>query len=119
MLLTTIVVALIRKKKNKGILVFTVLFAVALLLYKGVDTTLTVVLQADDSENQEILTVPIQQLARTYKYSPEVFSEEEKEVLFTYLPEDELPSYDADLSDLLVELSRVSLECGPRKIAQM
>jgi len=101
MLLTTIVVALIRKKKNKGILVFTVLFAVALLLYKGVDTTLTVILQADDSENQEILTVPIQQLARTYKYSPEVFSEEEKEVLFTYLPEDELPSYDADLSDLL------------------
>lgn len=101
MLLATIVVALIRKKKNKGILVFTVLFAVALLLYKGVDTTLTVVLQADDSENQEILTVPIQQLARTYKYSPEVFSEEEKEVLFTYLPENELLLYDADLSDLL------------------
>ena len=101
MLLATIVVALICKKKNKGILVFTTLFAAALLLYKGVDTTLTVVLQADDSENQELLTVPIQQLARTYKYSPEVFSEEEKEVLFTYLPENELLSYDADLSDLL------------------
>lgn len=101
MLLATIVVALIRKKKNKGILVFIVLFAVALLLYKGVDTTLTVVLHADDSENQELLTVPIQQLARTYRHSPEVFSEEEKEVLFTYLPENELLLYDADLSDLL------------------
>jgi len=101
MLLLTLLVAVFSACKRGRILVFSVLFATGLLLYKGIDITLAAVLQADDSENQEILTVPIQQLARTYKYSPEIFSKEEKEVLFSYIPEDILQIYDADLSDLL------------------
>jgi len=101
MLLLTLLVAAFSACKRRRILVFSALFAAGLLLYKGIDISLATVLQADDSENQEILTVPIQQLARTYKYSPEIFSKEEKEVLFSYIPEDILQIYDADLSDLL------------------
>lgn len=92
---------LAKQKERKIFLRFAAMMAAALLLYGGVNKTLALVLHADDSENQEILTVPIQQLARTYKYSPEVFSDEEKETLFSYIPENALQVYDADLSDLV------------------
>ena len=101
MLFFTVFTASIYRRNAGRILIFSVLFATGILIYKGADTTLAVVLQADDSENQELLTVPIQQLARTYRHSPEVFSPEEKEILFSYLPEKMLLIYDADLSDLL------------------
>ena len=92
---------LAKHKERKTFLRFAAMMAAALLLYGGVNKTLAIVLNADDSENQEILTVPIQQLARTYKYSPEVFSDEEKEILLSYIPENALQVYDADLSDLV------------------
>lgn len=41
--------------------------------YFLINSSLTVILHAKNEENQEILTVPIQQLARTYKFNPEVF----------------------------------------------
>jgi len=97
----TLAIMVITRKKSKYMLCMMVCLACSFLLYKGVDAALTVILHADDSENQEILTVPIQQLARTYKYSPEIFGEEEKELLFSYIPEDALKIYDADLSDLV------------------
>ena len=96
-----VIAALKLKDRKMGILIFAVTFVAGILLYKGVDTALAVVLQADDSENQELLTVPIQQLGRTYRHSPDVFSPEEKVILFSYLPEADLLVYDADLSDLL------------------
>ena len=95
------VTAIIRYKKTKGFAYLAVCMLVSLILYGGANKTLALVLQADDSESQELLTVPIQQLARTYKYSPEVFSDEDKEILFSYIPEDVLLVYDADLSDLV------------------
>lgn len=101
MMVLTLLTACVYRKRAGRILLFAGLFAAGILLYKGADTALTVVLQADDSENQELLTVPIQQLARTWKYSPEVFTDKEKEVLFSYIPEDVLRVYDADLSDIL------------------
>lgn len=64
-----------------------------------INTGLKVMLHADDSENQEILTVPIQQLARTYKYTPEVFDEEDTKTLHEILPEEALRMYNARLSD--------------------
>lgn len=69
--------------------------AVCLLINMG----LKIALHADDSENQEILTVPIQQLARTYKYTPEVFDEKDRETLYEILPEEALRMYNARLSD--------------------
>lgn len=101
MVLILVITTFACKKMKKGILVFAIVFAAGILLYKGTDKTLAVVLKAHESGSQEFLTVPIQQLARTYRHSPDVFSPEEKEVLFSYLPEKMLLIYDADLSDLL------------------
>ena len=96
-----VVIAVLCRKKERFFMKLAVCMLTAFVLYTGVDKTLTLVLHADDSENQELLTVPIQQLARTYKYCPEIFSQEEKELLFSYIPEDILGIYDADLSDLV------------------
>jgi len=101
LLFGVLIVAFIRFKNTKIYAYFAACMLVSLVLYGGVDKGLTVILHADDSESQELLTVPIQQLARTYKYSPEVFSQEEKQILFAYIPEDVLAVYDADLSDLV------------------
>lgn len=71
----------------------------ALILTLGVSAGLKTVFHAEDSENQEMLTVPIQQLARTWTLSPEVFTEEEEEVLFSFLPREALERYTPKLSD--------------------
>lgn len=87
-----------RKTIYKRLLVCMLL---SLLVYKAADKGLAYALHASDIESQEVLTVPIQQLARTYKYSPEVFSENDKKTLHSYIPSDVLAVYDADLSDLV------------------
>ena len=71
----------------------------AFLAVIGINTGLKTVFHAQDSENQEMLTVPIQQLARTWTLSPESFSQEEEELLFTFLPEEALERYTPKLSD--------------------
>lgn len=60
---------------------------------------LKLALHADDSEYQEILTVPIQQLARVYKYAPESFSKEDLDILHEVLNEEALSLYTPRLSD--------------------
>ncbi len=103
--------------RNNGLYAFILMFPVLLLWMKNhrirlclcvvcavagcllVNVGLKAALHADDSENQEILTVPIQQLARTYKYTPEVFDEEDTKTLHEILPEEALRMYNARLSD--------------------
>lgn len=88
--------AFYQKKYRKRVLIWAAISIAGCLLING---GLRVAFQADDSENQEILTVPIQQLARTYKYGPEVFSEEDVKTLHEILPEEALVMYNARLSD--------------------
>ncbi|MBD5523057.1 MAG: hypothetical protein HDR04_01280 [Lachnospiraceae bacterium] len=76
-----------------------VLLAVIFLSYFVINTGLTVVFHAEGGENQEILTVPIQQLARTYKFNQEVFGPEDVEALHEILPEEALVLYNPKLSD--------------------
>lgn len=85
------------KKGHRGRLLFLSVCAVAgcLLINGG----LKIALHADDSEYQELLTVPIQQLARTYKYAPEAFSGEDTEILHEVLNEEALSQYTPRLSD--------------------
>ncbi len=71
------------------------LICLYLILNKG----LALATKASSGEHQEMLTVPIMQLARTYAYEPEAFSEEDKEILFRYLPEDALQCYTPKVSD--------------------
>ena len=58
-------------------------------------------LKAKKGGSQEIMTVPIQQMARVYKYAPETYSEKEKEILYEILPKEELHLYTPRISDLL------------------
>ncbi|MCI9313924.1 MAG: hypothetical protein HFI57_02915 [Lachnospiraceae bacterium] len=75
------------------------LLAAAFASYFLVSFTLTAVFHAKNEENQEILTVPIQQLARTYKFSREAFEPEDIAILHEVLPEEALVLYNPKLSD--------------------
>ncbi|MDE6604017.1 MAG: hypothetical protein K2K90_18100 [Lachnospiraceae bacterium] len=88
---------LLAQKKRRGRLFLLAVCAVAgCVLVNG---GLKAALHADDSEYQELLTVPIQQLARTYQYAPEVFSGEDLETLYEVLDEEALSLYTPRLSD--------------------
>lgn len=95
--LVMIPLLLFLKKSRRGQVFFLSACAVAVCLL--VNGGLKTVLHADDSEYQELLTVPIQQLARTYKYAPEAFSEEDREILYEVLDEEALSLYTPRLSD--------------------
>ena len=75
------------------------LLGITFALYFMVSAALTAVLSAGHSENQEMLTVPIQQLARVYKYDKESLSEEEIETLYEIIPEEALRFYAPKVSD--------------------
>lgn len=81
-------------RKKLGILCG-VIFASYFLATAG----LTGILSAEDSENQEMLTVPIQQMARTWMYDKESLTEEERNTLYEIIPEKVLPYYTAKVSD--------------------
>ena len=83
------------RKAGRTLLYGVLLICLYLILNKG----LVLATKASDGEHQEMLTVPIMQLARTYAYEPDAFSEEEREVLFRYLPEDALQHYTPKVSD--------------------
>lgn len=85
-----------QKENRKKIILWAVLAVAGCLFING---GLKTAFHAEDSENQEILTVPIQQLARTYKYAPEAFTEEDVNTLYEILPEEALVLYNARLSD--------------------
>ena len=63
------------------------------------DTALKLATSASDEENQEILTVPIQQLARTWRVYGDELSEEDISLLYEVLPEEALRRYTPVLSD--------------------
>lgn len=75
------------------------LIGIIFLIYFGINTGLTIVFHAQGGENQEILTVPIQQLARTYKFNREAFEQEDIDTLHEILPEEALVLYNPKLSD--------------------
>ena len=75
------------------------LFSIIFLLYFAINVGLAEVVHAEGGGKQEILTVPIQQLARTYKFSPESFELEDIETLHEILPEESIVLYRPKLSD--------------------
>ncbi|WP_130837353.1 DUF6020 family protein [Lachnoclostridium sp. Marseille-P6806] len=52
-----------------------------------------------NTEHQEILTVPIQQLARTFVYDEKSFTEEERALMLALMPEKSWKNYRPKLSD--------------------
>ena len=96
-----VMVSLFLKKDKRDILKISLLMLVAVLFFLGSSKMLAVITRADDSESQEIMTVPIQQMVRTYQYSPDTYSEEEKEILYEIIPREDLHLYNARISDLV------------------
>lgn len=86
----------LQKKRRKQVFLLTVCALSGCLL---VNSGLKTVFHARSGEYQEILTVPIQQMARTYKYAPEVFTREDREILYEVLSEETLALYTPRLSD--------------------
>lgn len=88
----------------------------ALLLYLAVTNVLSFALHAQVQENQEMLTVPIQQLARVYTSSPEVMTEEEKAVLLEVLPREALERYTPKLSDSVkIDFNNAAYSADPSR----
>lgn len=85
-----------KKGRRRQLLLLSACAVAGCLLVNG---GLKLALHADDSEYQEILTVPIQQLARVYKYAPESFSKEDLDILHEVLNEEALSLYTPRLSD--------------------
>ena len=76
------------------------LFLLPLALYFGASKGLILLTGAASAESQEILTVPIMQLARVWNASPEDFSEEEKQAMESFMePGDAWSAYNPVLSD--------------------
>ncbi len=78
-----------------------ILFIIPVILSVVIENGLTAVLNADSSEHQEMITVSIMQLARTWRYTPEDFSEEDKEVLLSFLSERALGTYEIRAADYM------------------
>ncbi len=93
-------VVFVKKKVTGRAAGRTLLYGVLLIcLYLILNKGLAFITKASDGEHQEMLTVPIMQLARTYAYEPDAFSEEDRGVLFRYLPEEALQHYTPKVSD--------------------
>lgn len=73
--------------------------AAVLGIYGVANLGLSLACRASSSEHQEILTVPIQQLARTWSVYADELSSEELETLYEILPEETLRHYTPELSD--------------------
>lgn len=84
-------------KKNR--VKFSGLLIVSIVVYFAASALLGGIFHVSATEHQEILTVPIQQIARVYNINPKIYSDEEKEILYEYIPEEYLELYRAKLSD--------------------
>ena len=88
------------RKEIKLVLVGCLLLPVALyLLCSGL---LSAVLAKDAvTHHQEMLTVPIMQLARVYSYDKDSISDDDKAVIESYIPKENLEKYTPRVSDLV------------------
>lgn len=86
---------------RRSVYAFICVFACSFIGIFCINRTLEALTGADGSvtEHQEMLTVPIQQIARTYNAYDDVWSEDELEALYGYIPEEGLAHYTPELSD--------------------
>ena len=75
------------------------LLVIPVVLYLIVSSVLAAALTSGQKDNQEMLTVPIMQMARVYKYNADEMTEEEKAILTAYIPKENLDKYTPRVSD--------------------
>ncbi len=86
------------KKYYKKLLLLIALIAVPYFLYIG---PLSLAFRCKVYEPQEKLSVPLQQMARVYKYNKDTLPKEETDLLMQYVPEVNLEAYRATVSDFV------------------
>lgn len=69
------------------------------LVTMGINKSLILITSAKSVNTAEMLSVPIQQLARTYNLNPDSFTNEEKKILYKYIEKDSLKDYIPEISD--------------------
>lgn len=88
------------RKKLKPL--FVGMLVAPVILYLVLSNGLSMMCRAEGTtHHQEMLTVPIMQLARVYAYDNDSISEEDKEIIERYIPADNLKKYTPRVSDLV------------------
>ena len=103
--LTILLKTIYYKKHNANSNQFTphltraIVFILPLVIYLAVTSGLTAAVHATGGEHQEILSVPIQQLARVYKYETDEFRPDQKDLMLRLMTDENWRSYEPKLSD--------------------
>ena len=71
------------------------------VIYLLLSTVLSAALSSEGTHHQEMLTVPIMQLARVYDYDGDSLSAQEKELIEAYIPKENLNKYTPRVADLV------------------
>lgn len=71
------------------------------VIYLLFSTVLSAALSSEGTHHQEMLTVPIMQLARVYAYDGDSLSAQEKELIEAYIPKENLNKYTPRVADLV------------------
>jgi hypothetical protein len=87
------------RKKLKSFI--PVMLIAPVVLYLVFNAALSFACHTEGTHHQEMLTVPIMQLARVYAYDGESLTDEEKEIIRSYIPENNLNKYTPRLSDMV------------------
>lgn len=104
-LVSAVAIGVCFRKRKDGLKKLLIMFAGTFVVYLAINGGMAAVLSADASENQEILTVPIQQLARVYEAKERQSALDDKrlekdlEILYQYLPPEALARYTPKVSD--------------------
>ncbi|MCR4651999.1 MAG: DUF6020 family protein [Lachnospiraceae bacterium] len=77
------------------------MLTVPLAFYLLLSSLLGAIFCDEVTHHQEMLTVPIMQLARVYNYESESLSEEEREMIEAYIPAENLAHYTPRVSDMV------------------
>ncbi len=86
---------------KKFIKTYTKVTVTILAIYLCLTISLNHFLHVTPGGVEEMLSVPIQQLARVHYYEKDSFSKEDLELLYSILPEENLNSYRASVSDFV------------------
>ena len=103
--LTILLKTIYYKKHNANSNQFTphltraIVFILPLVIYLAATSGLTAAVHATGGEHQEILSVPIQQLARVYKYETDEFRPDQKDLMLRLMTDENWRSYEPKLSD--------------------
>lgn len=87
------------RKELKSIL--PVMLILPVVIYLVLSNLLSFALKPSGTHHQEMLTVPIMQIARVYACEGDSISKEDKEIIERYIPKEDLLKYTPRLSDLV------------------